>query len=311
MANDKIRGVMVPVLTPLTPDERVDNDSLHRLLDYLIEGGVHGIWAAGTTGEFAALAGDQQVALIETVVEGVAGRVPVIGNISAPSTQLAVNIGQAVREMGLDGVAATPPYYYPCAQDELLDHYRHIKDRVGMPLWVYNIPVTVKTVVEPQTIAQLAGEGTVVGVKDSSGAGELFAQLNVLCDQGGIELYRFLGTMYRVASTRAVGGHGVIPGIANLVPSIVAKAWEAGEKGDAELARELTRKILIASKIMSLANAGGPNAASFSGMKSALRIMGVIDHDTVSRPLRPLTDEEKEPIAGIVEDLGIGEAARE
>ena len=301
----------MPVLTPLTPDGQVDNGSLRRLLSYLIEGGVHGVWAAGTTGEFAALTGDQQVALIETVVEEVAGRVPVIGNISAPSTQLAVNIGQAVRETGLDGVAATPPYYYPCAQDELLDHYRYIKERVGVPLWVYNIPVTVKTVVEPQTIAQLAGEGTVVGVKDSSGAGELFAQLNVLCDQAGIELYRFLGTMYRVASTSAVGGHGVIPGIANLIPSIVAKAWEAGERGDAEVARDLTGQILVASQIMRLANGGGPNAASFSGMKSALKIMGVIDHDTVSRPLRPLTPEEKEPIAGMIEDLGIGGAAQE
>lgn len=307
MVTDNIRGVMVPILTPLTPEEQVDKDSLRRLLDYLIGAGVHGIWAAGTTGEFAALTGDQQVGLIETVVEEVAGRVPVIGNISAPSTKLTVNIGQAVRQIGLDGVAATPPYYYPCAQDEILDHYRYINDQVGIPLWVYNIPITVKSVVEPQTIAHLAAEGTVVGVKDSSGAGERFAQLNVLCDQDGIEIYRFLGTMYRVTSTRLVGGHGVIPGIANLIPAIMAKAWEAGERGDEKVARKLNAQILEASKIMYLARGGGPNAASFSGMKSALKSMGIINCDTVSRPLRSLTSEEREPIISIIKCLGIGE----
>ena len=305
MTGNNIKGVIVPILTPFTPDEEVDHASLRRLVNYLIDGGVHGIWAAGTTGEFAALSAEQQVAVIGTVVEEVAGRVPVIGNISAPGTQLAVNLGLAVQEMGLDGVAATPPYYYPCAQDELLTHFRHIKQRVGLPLWVYNIPVTVKTVVEPTTIAQLAGEGTVVGVKDSSGAGELLAQLNVLSEQGGLELLRFLGTVYRITSTRAVGAHGVIPGVANLAPAIVAAGWEAGEAGDAERVSEHNGKIMAAMQITRLAKGGGFDASRFSGLKSALKIIGVLEHDTVSAPLRPLTEEEKEPIPGILTELGL------
>ena len=81
MANDRIRGVMVPAITPLTPDERVDTKSLRRVVNYLIDSGVHGIWAAGTTGEFAALADDQRLTAIETVVDEVAGRVPVVANV--------------------------------------------------------------------------------------------------------------------------------------------------------------------------------------------------------------------------------------
>jgi len=300
-----IRGVVVPILTPFTPDEEVDTASLRRLVRYVIDGGVHGIWAAGTTGEFAGLTSDQQVAVIETVADETAGRVPVIANISAPGTKLAVEMGLSVREMGIDGVAATPPYYYPCSQDELLAHYRHIRDRVGMPLWVYNIPIMVKTVVEPATIAQLGAEGTVVGVKDSSGAGEPLAQLNVLCEQSGIEMLRFLGTLYRITASRAVGAHGVIPGLANMAPSIVSKAWEAGEAGDTEMAREYEAEVVAANRIMRLANAGGPDAARFSGLKSALKVMGVLDHDTVSRPLRPLTDEEKQPIPAMLKEMGL------
>jgi 4-hydroxy-tetrahydrodipicolinate synthase len=294
---------MVPILTPLTPDEKVDRASLRRLVNHVIDGGVHGIWAAGTTGEFAALSDEQRLVVIETVVEEVAGRVPVIGNVSASSTQLAVNLALSVQEAGLHGIAATPPYYYDCAQEELLDHYRYIFDRVGAHLWVYNIPSMVKTDVEPATIAQLAGEGTVVGVKDSSGAGEPLAQLNVLCEQGGIEMYRFLGTVYRITTSRAVGAQGVIPWVANVVPSIASRAWEAGEAGDGGSVRESIAGLMIATRLQRLANGGSQTAGRLSGMKSALKVMGVLEHDTVTRPLRPLTEEEKQPIPAILEEL--------
>ena len=162
----------------------------------------------------------------------------------------------------------------------MLDHYRHVRDSVGLPLWVYNIPMTVKTAVAPGTIATLAAEGTVVGVKDSSGAGELLAQLNILCDQGEISLLRFLGTVFRITNASAVGVHGVIPGIANLVPGVCARGWEAGEAGDTGTVRESNALLLKAQKIGAVAQGGGANAASFGGMKSALKHMGVIDHDT-------------------------------
>ena len=214
MADREIKGVIVPMVTPLNPDETVDIGSLRRLVNYLIDNGVHGLWASGTTGEFANLPDSERVRAMEATVDEVAGRVPVICNISSTSTKMSVELASEVRELGMDGIALTPPYYYPDSQDELADHYRYAQDQIGLPLWVYNIPQTVKTSVEPGTIAMLAAEGTVVGVKDSSGAGELLAQLNVLCDQGEISLLRFLGTVFRVTSAGSVGVHGVIPGIA-------------------------------------------------------------------------------------------------
>ena len=300
-----IKGVIVPMLTPLNPDESVDIASLRSLVNYLIDNGVHGIWASGTTGEFANLPDSERVRSMEAVVDEVAGRVPVIGNISSASTQMSITLAQQVAELGMDGIALTPPYYYPDSQDELMDHYRYTRDRVGLPLWVYNIPQTVKTAVEPGTIAALAAEGTVVGVKDSSGAGELLAQLNVLCDQGEISLLRFLGTVFRVTSAGSVGVNGVIPGIANLVPGVCARGWEAGEAGDSDTVRECNAQLLKAQKVGAVAQGGGANAASFGGMKAALKQMGVIEHDITSRPFRPLTDEEKAQIPPILEELGL------
>ena len=305
MQDSSIRGVVVPLLTPLSADETVDTGSLKRLVDYLIDNGVHGIWVSGTTGEFASLPEAERVRSVDAVVERVAGRVPVIGNISGSSTALCVSMANAVRESGLDAIAATPPYYYPNSQDELLDHYRHIQDRVGLPLWVYNIPQNVKTAVAPDTIATLASEGAVVGVKDSSGAGELLAQLNVLCEQGELSLLRFLGTIFRVTSAGSLGVHGVIPGIANLVPGVCASGWEAGEAGDAETVRDCNAKLIVATKIQRVATGGSATAASFAGMKAALKLMGVLDNDTVSRPMRPLTAEEKQRIPAILKELDL------
>lgn len=305
MSDKQIKGVIVPILTPLNPDESVDVPSLRRLVNYLIDNGVHGIWVSGTTGEFANLSDKERLISMDAVVDEVNGRVPIIGNVSGASTQLSVNMALEAQEMGMDGIAVTPPYYYPNAQDELLDHYRHIRARVGLPLWVYNIPQTVKTAVAPGTIATLAGEGAVVGVKDSSGAGELLAELNVLCQQGGISLLRFLGTAFRITTAGSVGVQGVIPGIANLIPAACAYGWEAGESGDHESVRKSNAAIIASQKIARLAQGGGPNAASFAGMKSALKHMGVIDHDAVSRPLRPFTDAEKAGIPPILEELGL------
>ena len=305
MANSEIRGVIVPVLTPLHSDETVDVDSLRRLTRYLLDNGVHGIWASGTTGEFPSLSDKERLIGIETVVDEVAGRVPVIGNISGSSTEHSVNLALSVQESGLDGIAATPPFYYPHAQDEIRDHYSYISEKAGPPLWVYNFPQMVKTAVAPGTLAALASTGTVVGVKDSSGAGEPLAELNVLCEQGGVDLLRFLGTVFRVSTARSVGAHGVIPSIANVVPALASRAWEAGEAGDLETVRECDGQLLAATKITRVAKGGGPNASTLSGMKSALKLMGIIDEDTVSRPLRPLTEEEKEQIPAILHELGL------
>ncbi len=303
--SDSIKGVMVPALTPMMPDEEVDVASLRNLVDYLIDSGSHGIWAAGTTGEFASLSSVGHVKVIETIADHVCGRVPVVANVSASSTKLSVALAQTVSGMSLDGIAATPPYYYPCAQDELLEHFRYINKSSGMPLWIYNIPSTVKTVVDPATIATLSEEGTIVGVKDSSGAGELLAQLNVLCEQSELELYRFLGTTYRISNSGSVGAHGVIPGIANLIPRVCVHAWEAGDIGDDKAARKANADIMLSLKVQGLAKAGGPNASRLSGLKSALKIMGIFKHDTISRPLRPLTNDEKQPLSSIIRGLGL------
>src|ERR671935_3203946 len=115
------------MVTPLTPDERVDHASMRRLIDFLVEGGVHGIWAVGTTGEFAALPEDERARAIETTVDHVRGRVPVVANVGDSSTGLALRHARNAVAAGADVLSATPPHYYPHSMDEVLAHFRALK----------------------------------------------------------------------------------------------------------------------------------------------------------------------------------------
>ena len=304
MSDDKYVGVMVPILTPLTPELEVDVSSLRSLVGYLLDNGVHGIWASGTTGEFPAFDNHQRMVSIDTVVAEVAGRVPVIANVSHASTQLTVDFGKQLSESGVDAIAATPPYYYSQTPDEMLEHFTYIQNQVRLPLWVYNIPQMVKTPVPPATVVKLAAEGVVQGIKDSSGTGELLAELNIRCAQSGVSLNRMIGTTLRVTSACGLGIDGVIPGLANLIPEIYVKAWEAGIDGDREQVTKYDAKLMIADQVGKLALAGSA-PSTFAGLKTALKLIGVIEHDAVARPTRSLTEKEASPMPGILRELGL------
>ena len=101
VADDRIRGVIIPIVTPLTPDYEVDTSSLRRLVAYMIDNGVHGIWTAGTTGEFASLTDAQRALVTETIVDEVNARVPIIVNVSG-----AGNGGRSQAGRGRAGAAA-------------------------------------------------------------------------------------------------------------------------------------------------------------------------------------------------------------
>lgn len=305
MFMDNYNGVITPLLTPITRDERVHEPSLRRLVSYQIDNGVSGLWASGTTAEFAALSVAERISSIEVIVDEASGRVPTIANITMPSTGLTIDFGSRISGLA-NAVAATPPYYYPHSQGEIKDHYRRIQDALTDPVWVYNIPQMHKTAVTPDTLADLADDGVVEGVKDSSGTGELLAALHVLRATRGFELVSTLGTTQRATTAFALGAQGIVPGLANAIPAIFARAWAAGHAGDLEAVRTCDELIVIAMGLQSLVNTGmSAQGALYAGLKAALVEIGVLDTDHVTAPFRPLTQEERREIPAILERLGL------
>jgi 4-hydroxy-tetrahydrodipicolinate synthase len=295
---EEFHGILPPILTPLYPDSTPDLDSLARLVEYLLAAGVHGIWALGTTGEFAAFTAAERAAILQRVVETVNGRVPVVANVSDAATRLAIEHGRAAARLGADAIAATPPYYYPHSQDELLAHYRAIREAVDLPLFIYNIPPTVKVRVEPTTAVALAREGAVIGWKDSSGDFETFRSTMLQMRQEGLTFRGFLGSRRLADTALALGGHGAIPATSNVCPRLYVEAYEAARKGDAQAAARWQEKIYDWDTLPDrIARGGSRNAATLAVFKAMLVEQGVLAHPTVSAPLRPLTAEEQAALA--------------
>jgi 4-hydroxy-tetrahydrodipicolinate synthase len=311
LAKDKsrLRGIFPPILTPLTEDEKIDTGSMMSLADHLIKNGVHGIWVMGTTGEFASFDEFERAAAVEAAVEGVAGRVPVITNIGDCSTRMAVRHGKAAEKAGADAIALTPPYYYPNAQDELLAHFRKVKESVDLPLFVYNIPQTVKVKMDVATTLTLAKEGTIIGLKDSQNDLDWFRQVTVGARSAGLDLRCFLGTRFLIDAATVIGACGSIPSISNVAPRACSAAYEASERGDWAEAAKQQERVMQIERISRAAQGGGINAALFSAMKTILMKNGIIATNVLTSPLRQLTAAEIQKLDQIVAELEIGASA--
>lgn len=291
----QLHGIFVPMLTPLSADEKVDEPSLRQLVDFLVGAGVHGIWAMGTTGEFAALPEAERARAITATVEQVAGRVPVVANIGDSSTGLALrHAGHAV-DAGANVLALTPPHYYMHSMDEMLTHFRALKSAFpDLPLLVYNIPQTVKVKMSLATTLQLAREGTVQGIKDSQNDLRWFRSLaHAIRTEELEERFRlFLGTRTLIDAAFVIGAHGAIPATSNVAPAVAAETWEACVRGDFALARRAQEVVMGYEALAEMARGGSAEAASFSSMKVILCEWGIIADSRLTLPLRPLAEAE-------------------
>jgi 4-hydroxy-tetrahydrodipicolinate synthase len=297
------------MLTPLNADETLDEASLRRLVDFLVGAGVHGIWSMGTTGEFAGLPEQERARGVKATVEQVNKRVPVIANIGDSSTTLALRHARHAVQAGADALALTPPHYYPHSMDEMLTHFRALKQAFpDLPLLVYNIPQTVKVKMTLQTTLQLAREGTVQGIKDSQNDLRWFRMLTLAIREDGLQdrFRMFLGTRILCDAAQLIGAHGAIPATSNVAPAAAAEAWEAATAGDYGLAARAQEVVMRYEDLADVARGGSTDAASYSSMKNILHEWGVIASTRLSRPLRELNADEISTLRGRLQGLPHG-----
>lgn len=299
------RGIFTPLVTPLDEHENLDLASLHTLVDWQVSQGVHGFWAMGTTSEFASFDADERAAAIETVVRAAAGRVPVIANISDASTRLAIRHGRRAGDAGADAVAATPPYYYPHSQDELLTHYRAIHQAIDLPLFIYNIPQTVKIKLEQQTARALAAEGTVAGIKDSQNDLEWLRALTLFTSQGGYDFWPLAGTRHLIDAALLAGATGAVPSIANAFPDLCIDIYRAASAGEWSRAADGENRIIAIESLTGIASSGSRNAATIGLQKAILQRRGIIASSRMALPLRTLTGEEQEAMLAGLDRLAV------
>lgn len=292
---EKLRGIVPPIITPLDDEEDVDRASLRRVVEWVLAGGVHGIWATGTTGEFPCLVEKQRAIAVEVAVEAAAGRVPVVASIGDSSTRLAIRHGLNARSAGADLVALTPPHYYVNAQEDLLTHYRVVREKVGLPVMIYNIPQNTKARLEISTVLTLVQEGTVVGIKDSYTEFAWFKQVVQGATATGRPFRAFLANYYLLDAALLVGGVGNITGPANVAPAVAVAGYEAAKRGDRDTLVRCQRQMAELTRRL-----GG-----VPGIKGALKVLGVIESPRMTLPFATIAPSDEARIRAILQEVGV------
>ena len=237
----QLRGVLTALATPFAADGNVDEALLRALVDRSIAGGVHGVVACGSTGEFSTLSSDERRLVVETVVDQVAGRVPVIAQTGATSTAEAIRLSRHAQSAGADVVMTVAPYYEPLTIDETLSYLRAVAGSVDIPVMLYNLPVATGVDLDPDTVGALARE--VENIRYIKNTTVDMAQSARLIHNHGDVISTFVGWDSLLLSALAEGAAGVMAGTANVVPAELVAVYDAVSAGDLGQAREAWARV--------------------------------------------------------------------
>ena len=237
----QLRGVLTALATPFTADGTIDEASLRILVNRSIAGGVHGVVACGSTGEFSTLSSDERRLVVEIVVDQVAGRVPVIAQTGATSTAEAVRLSRHAQSAGADVVMTVAPYYEPLTIDETLSYLRAVAGSVDIPVMLYNLPVATGVDLDPDTVGALARE--VENIRYIKNTTVDMAQSARLIHNHGDVISTFVGWDSLLLSALAEGAAGVMAGTANVVPAELVAVYDAVSTGNLGQAREAWARV--------------------------------------------------------------------
>jgi 4-hydroxy-tetrahydrodipicolinate synthase len=298
-----VEGIIPPLVTPLSGPDELDHAGLERLLERVLQGGVHAVFILGTSGEAPSLSYRLRRELVRRVCQQVNGRVPVWVGITDTAMAEAVALGRLAAEAGAAALVTAPPYYFPAGQPELIHFIRLLVAELPLPLILYNMPQMTKVRFEPDTLAVLMELEKVVGLKDSSGDLDYFRR--------AVELARrradwrvWMGPEEWLAEALELGGHGGVNGGAQIVPEWFVGLFEAHRQGDMPRVMELRSRIRELGRIYTV---GRHASAVVKGLKCALALLGVC-RDDMAPPFESFRAPEREKVRAILAGLGLLDA---
>ena len=302
-------GVIPPAITPLTDDGAVDVASLERLVERLLEGGVHGIFALGSSGETVFLTDPQRDRALEVIVKTVGGVAPVIAGCIEPTTPRVLERVHASQHLGADAVVVTAPFYALVGPHEVERHFRAVAAASDLPLLAYDIPVCVHTKLSVDLLTRLATDGVLAGVKDSSGDDVAFRQLLLAVRESAAApaFSALTGHEVVVDAMMLAGAHGSVPGLGNVDPHGYVRLHNACVNGDWETARAEQDRLTQLFRIVGAADPATTAGATrgVGAFKTALSLLGVIDSNAVSLPMRRLDETETGRVRAELVEAGL------
>ena len=291
--NKPLCGIIPPLVTPLKDNETLDIESLERLIEHLIAGGVHGLFILGTTGEEQSLSYDVRKQMIKESCRINKGRLPLLACITDTSIVESIRLAHVAADCGADGVVSAPPYYFATGQPELAQFYEELVPQLPLPVFLYNMPSHVKVSFAPDTVRRIAQNPQVIGFKDSS-ANAVYFQSVMYKMQERPDFAMLVGPEEITGECVLMGAHGGINGGANMFPKLYVAMYDAARSGDLVRVRQLQQFIMQIST--SIYTVGKHGSSYLKGLKCALSLLGVINDDFVASPFYKFETPERDRI---------------
>jgi len=294
MSQTTFQGSFVALVTPFR-NGQVDEAKLRELVELHVANGTDGLIPCGTTGESPTLRHDEHRRVVELVVEAARMRIPVIAGTGSNSTREAIDLTKHAERAGASGALVVNPYYNKPTQEGLYQHFRAVADAVSIPIIAYNIQSRTAINVETATLARLARDcHNIVGVKEASGSLDQMSQVIAAC---GPNFSVLSGDDNLTLPLLAIGGHGVVSVIANIVPREVADMVHAALDGDFKRAREVHYRLFPLARAAFLETNPIP-------IKEAMAIAGMLEPE-FRLPMCRMSDTNRETLRAVLRQYAL------
>lgn len=243
MDRSMLKGIVVPIITPIDAEEHADEKKLRDQVDFVIEGGVSGVLAFGSNGEFYMSEEDEQKRVLEIILDQTKKRVPVFMGIGAISTRKCIRIAEMAQELGADAISVLQPMFLKPTEEELFTHFKAISESVpDKPMLLYNNPGRTGYTMSGNLVERLAHElPNLAGMKDSSG--DMTQTMEFIRRNRDVDFKVFGGKDTLIYPCLSVGAVGSVCTTANFVPKLICSIYDTFVAGDQAASLELQYKL--------------------------------------------------------------------
>ncbi len=288
------RGIIPALVTPFDRQGEVSEGGLRKLVDYLIEGGVHGLFPVGSQGEFYALEKEEKKKIIEVVLDQARGKVPIYAGTGAITTKETITLTKMAEDIGVDAASIITPFFISPTQNELYEHYLAVAKSTSLPVLLYNNPGRTGVNLSADLVVRLSKVDNIVGIKDSSGDMTLTAEY---IRRTSNDFSVLAGRDTLIFGTLLYGGKGAIAATANVAPKLVVEIYEAYARGDIEQAKKAQAELAPLRLAF--------NLGSFPVViKDALELIG-IKVGTTRTPVKSLNKDKQEMLRNTLQQMGL------
>ena len=286
----KFEGIVPPAVTVFDSEGEIDKEKNERFLQHLIDEGVHGLFVSGSTGEASLMSLEQRKEIIDIGVAVAKGKVPLYAGTGHNSTRITIEVSKYAEKAGADAIIVHTPHYPKPIQESLYQHYKAVAEAVSIPVWAYTWPDQYGVDMEPKTVARLAKDGYIQGIKDSHLDIDHTAEI-IRLTKGDFIVIGGEDTL--IFPLLCLGGHGSISVLANIIPAEVAAIFDTFREGKSEEAREKQLSIFTLAWTLSRREL----------LKEGIKMLG-FDVGKALMPTSEVSPAEKEKIKQELRKLG-------